>query len=100
MWLNVLVKHQTSFIYYNFNVDGRYGTMQVMAAIEFQRIKKKYRYLTQPDVIALTYENFINLPQKTINNLVQKVTDLNDQGILNGLWMNRSNLFYLFIFDF
>jgi hypothetical protein len=52
-------------------------------AIEFQRIKTSY--LFQEDAIALTYENFINLPQVTVISLVQRVTDLNDQGILNGL---------------
>jgi hypothetical protein len=69
-----------------------------MAAIEFQRIKTSY--LFQADALALTYENFINLPQVTFINLFQRVTDLNDQGILNGLWIIRRNKFYLFIFDF
>lgn len=56
-------------------------------AQEYERIKGAY--LVQEDVATLTYENFLNLPQITINKLVQRVTDLNDQGILNGLWITN-----------
>jgi len=63
-------------------------------AQEFQRIKGIY--LTEADVTTLTYENFLKLPQVTITNLVQRVTDLNDQGILNGLWTNNQSKFMMF----
>lgn len=63
-----------------------------MSQEEFQRIKDFH--LIQDDVAALTYDNFLTLPQVTITKLlVERVTDLNDQGILNGLWTKGQGTF-------
>jgi hypothetical protein len=69
--------------------------MSTLESKEFDRIKQQY--LTQDDAKDLTFQNFLNLPEDVIVCLVRQVTNLNDKGILKGLWNRQKQGIYNYV---